>query len=108
MPALFSCWGGLFLIWKDPLATPSSQEESPLELNGVYLGRFNFNGYSIKAYERENKQGAKQFRLTSIPALTAEKEAAIIRYMINEGLIEKFWREISQKIEEEGAWAFFQ
>jgi hypothetical protein len=46
--------------------------------------------------------------LTSIPALTPEKEAALVRYMINEGLIEEFWRGMRQKIEEEGAWAFFQ
>jgi predicted membrane channel-forming protein YqfA (hemolysin III family) len=100
--------GGLFLLWKDPLTTFSSQQKPSLELNEVYLGRLNLNGYSIRACERENNQGVIQFRLTSIPALTPEKEAALIRYMINEDLIEEFWGGISQKIEEEGAWAFFQ
>jgi hypothetical protein len=40
--------------------------------------------------------------------LTPEREAAFIRYIVNEGLIENIWRETSKKIEEEAKWAFFQ
>ena len=73
----------------------------------MYLGSLDLNGYSIKTYECETNQGEKQFRLVSMPAATLEKEAALIRYIVNEGLIENFSRGISEKIEEEAAWAFF-
>jgi hypothetical protein len=36
-----------------------------------------------------------------------EREAAVIRYLINEGLSESMWPQISNRIEEEAIWAFF-
>jgi hypothetical protein len=36
-----------------------------------------------------------------------EREAALIRYLINEGLSEQIWPQISRRIEEEATWAFF-
>jgi hypothetical protein len=36
-----------------------------------------------------------------------EREAACIRYLVNEGLIEELWPQMSQKIKEEADWAFF-
>ncbi len=72
---------GLFLIWKDLLSAPTFQEELAAEPEGVYLGRFDLNGYSLKAYEREADNGGRQFRLISFPAATHEREAAFIRYI---------------------------
>ena len=43
-----------------------------------------------------------------MPGITAQKEAALIRYIVNEGLIENISRGMSKKIEEEAGWAFFQ
>jgi len=103
--------GGLFFIWKDLLSGPDPPvkpiPEQP-DQEGVYLGSFDLNGYSFKAYERETANGNRQFRLVSLPPLTPEREAAFIRYIVNEGLIENIWRETSKKIEEEANWAFFQ
>jgi hypothetical protein len=76
------------LIWKDPLSTPGFQEEPTQEPKSIYLGKFDLNGYSFRAYERETDKAGRQFRLISFPSLTPEREAAFIRYMVNEGLIE--------------------
>jgi hypothetical protein len=99
---------GLFLIWKDPLSTPGFQEEPTQEPKSIYLGKFDLNGYSFRAYERETDKAGRQFRLISFRSLTPEREAAFIRYMVNEGLIENIWRRMSKKIEEEANWAFLQ
>lgn len=101
-------FAGLFLVWIDPLATPALQDESVSESDGIYLGRFELNGRSIRAYERESDLGGRQLRLKSYPAITPEQEAAFIRYIVNEGLAENIWRGMSRKIEEEASWAFFQ
>ena len=58
------------------------------EADGVYLGKFNLNGYTFKAYERETVDGSRQFRLSAFPSITCEQEAALIRYLVNEGLVE--------------------
>jgi hypothetical protein len=42
-----------------------------------------------------------------IASLHSNHEAAVIRYLINEGLSEKMWPPISRRIEEEANWAFF-
>jgi hypothetical protein len=76
---------GFFLIWKDLLSAPERPEEPTPERSeqeGVYLGSFDLNGYSFKAYERETGDGNRQFRLISFPPLTNEREAALIRYIV--------------------------
>jgi hypothetical protein len=35
------------------------------------------------------------------------KEAAFVRYMVDEGLIVELWPKLSQEIEDETSWAFF-
>jgi hypothetical protein len=102
------CLGGSFLICKDLLSVPVSRPKSTLESQGVCLGRFHLNGYLFEAYEREADNGGRQFRLVSFPAVNPEREAAFIRYMVREGLIEDMWRDMSDKIEIEAHWAFFE
>jgi hypothetical protein len=69
--------------------------------------QFYLNGYFLQPYEQQTLTGAKQFRLSATPQMSPEREAAFIRYLINEGLTEEMWPRISQKIEEEANWAFF-
>ena len=38
--------------------------------------------------------------------MDSEQEAACIRYLVNEGLIEELWPKMSQRIKEEADWAF--
>jgi hypothetical protein len=103
------CLGGLFYLgWKDPAVEPGSEELPQPGSKNVYLGRLDLNGYSLRAYECETARDGKQFRLVSIPAVPPQKEAALIRYIVNEGLIENISRKMSKKIEEEAGWAFFQ
>jgi hypothetical protein len=64
------------------------------------------NGYFFEAYERDGENGGKQFRLLSSPKLDSEGEAACIRYLVNEGLVDELWPQMSQKIKEEADWAF--
>ena len=71
------------------------------------LKQFYLNGCFFRPYEQETSGERKQFRLLSEPPLKPEKEAAIIRYLINEGLTQKWWPQISKRIEEESNWAFF-
>jgi hypothetical protein len=59
--------GGLLLIWKDLLSAPKFLEEPMPEPEGAYLGSFDLNGYSFKAYERETADGGRQFRLIHFP-----------------------------------------
>jgi hypothetical protein len=47
--------------------------------------QFYLNGCFFQPYEQETSGERKQFRLLSEPPLKPEKEAAIIRYLINEG-----------------------
>jgi hypothetical protein len=102
---------GFFLICKDLLSALELPEEPTPEQpepEGVYLGSFDLNGYSFEAYERKIANGSRQFRLISFPPLRPQREAAFIRYIVNEGLIENIWRQKSRQIEEEANWAFFQ
>jgi hypothetical protein len=98
-----ACLGGVFLIWKDLVAAAAFSLARP---KGNFLGEFRLNGYFFEAYEREEENGSKQFRLLSSPKMDPEREAACIRYLVNEGLIEELWPQMSQKIKEEADWAF--
>jgi hypothetical protein len=71
------------------------------------LREFYLNGYVFHPVEQETSNGRKQFRLLSTPPVSPEREAAFIRYLINEGLSAKMWPQISRRIEEEANWAFF-
>jgi hypothetical protein len=101
--------GGLFLtmIWNGPSCAPVKEEPMP-EADGVYLGKFNLNGYTFKAYKRETVDGSTQFRLSAFPSITREQEAALIRDLVNEGLVETLVQGLSKRIEEETNWAFSQ
>jgi hypothetical protein len=71
------------------------------------LGRIDLNGLYFEAYQEETGHGDKRFRLQSFPPIDPEREAGFIRYLINEGFIEKRWPRLSEKIQEEAGWAFF-
>lgn len=96
---------GLFLIWIDATRMAALRHEPALEFTGTYLGKFQLNGYLFEAYEREGHNG-KEFRLVSSPSLSPAREAAFIRYIIQEGLIENLWPQMSKQIEEDANWAF--
>jgi hypothetical protein len=103
------CMGGLFYLWwKDPSDEPSEDELPQPGSKNIYLGNLHLNGYSLRAYECQTDCDGTRFRLVSIPAVRPHKEAALIRYIVNEGLIENISRSMSNKIEEEAGWAFFQ
>ena len=97
---------GLSLIWLDTINLSVVSKESPLTANGVYLGRFKLNNYSLEAYERVANDGRTEFRLVASPFIDSAKEAAVVRYMVNEGLIENLWPQMSKQIEEDANWAF--
>ena len=97
---------GLILIWIDAIGITAAQNGSALRSKGTYLGKFELNGYLFKAYERGTNKGASEFRLVSSPSLSPAQEAAFIRYLVNEGLIEVMWPKMSRQIEEEAGWAF--
>jgi len=101
---LFLC--GLFLIWTDAIRLAAVRHQPALKSKGFYLGNFHLNGYLFGAYEREGNNGGKQFRLVSSPSVSPAQEAAFIRYMIHEGLIEDLWPQMSKQIEEDADWAF--
>jgi len=83
---------------KDELTGYSKQ----LCLEGFYL-----NGLFFQPYEEAISTGHKKFRLLCSPPMEPEREAALIKYLINEGLSERMWPQISRRIEEEATWAFF-
>ena len=97
--------GVFLLICKDQQPTSNFQEKPALEF---CLGRFDLNGRSLEAYECESDKNGTQLRLTSIPTLTREQEAAFIRYIFNEGLAENIWPGMGKKIAAEANWAFFK
>jgi hypothetical protein len=97
---------GLFAIHIDVIRLPAVRHEPALKSTGTYLGNFQLNGYLFKAYERQANNGRREFRLLSSASLNPAQEAAFIRYMIHEGLIEDLWPRISKQIEEEANWAF--
>lgn len=76
LAGFFLFLGGLFLIWNGPWYAPVNEEPMP-EADGVYLGKFNLNGYSLKTYERETVDGSRQFRLSAFPSITREQEAHV-------------------------------
>ena len=97
---------GLSLICLDTIKLTVASKESPLTANGVYLGRFKLNNYSFEAYERAADDGRTEFRLIAFPSINPAKEAAVVRYMVNEGVIENLWPRMSKQIEEDANWAF--
>jgi hypothetical protein len=104
---LFLFLGGLFLTWNSPWNAPENEEPMP-KADRMYLGKFNLNGYSFKAYERETVEGTRQFRLDAFPSITREQEATFIRYLVDECLVENLVPGLSKRIEEEANWAFSQ
>ena len=108
---LFLLGVGIFLIWKEPLrALMVGAETSP---DGTasnpkvrLLGRIDLNGYYLEAYEEEDEQRGRRFRLRSFPPIGPESEAGFIRYLVREGFIEKRWPSLSTHIQEEASWAF--
>ena len=103
---LLACSSGLCLICNDLFENLVLPQERLTKSEGNFLGRFRLNSYSFAAYERDGANGVKQLRLVSSTRVSAQQEAACIRYMVNEGLIEEFWPEMSKKINEEADWAF--
>jgi hypothetical protein len=101
-----ACLGGFVPLWKDLPDASVVAHESSVGSENNFLGRFRLNGCSFEAYEREGANGSKHFRLVSSAKIIPEREAACIRYMVNEGLIEDLWPELSKKIKEEADWAF--
>ena len=95
--------GGAFPIWRDLIASEAHSLARP---KGKFLGEFRLNGYFFEAYEREEENGVKRFRLLASPVMDSAREAACIRYLVNEGLIEELWPKMSQRIKEEADWAF--
>jgi hypothetical protein len=97
---------GLFLIWIDANRLAAARHVPALGVGGMYLGKFRLNGYLFEAYERKGNNGGKEFRLVSSPGISPAQEAAFIRYMIHEGLIENLWPQMSKQIEDDANWAF--
>jgi hypothetical protein len=108
LPTFLLLLGLLFFIRKNHEPTSNFQEKVALEREGIYLGRFDLNGYSFEAYECESDKNGTQLRLTAFPTLTHEQEAAFIRYIVNEGLAENIWPGMGKKIAAEANWAFFE
>jgi hypothetical protein len=98
-----ACLSGTFLIWTDLAAVVVFSLTRP---KGNFLGEFRLNGNFFEAYEREEKNGTRRFRLLASSMMDSAREAACIRYLVNEGLIEELWPQMSQKIKEEADWAF--
>ena len=101
-----TCLGGLPLICIDAIRLAVARNEPALISRGRYLGKFRLNGYLFEAYEQEADNGVREFRLISSPSVNPAREAAFIRYMVYEGLIERMWPEMSRQIEEQANWAF--
>lgn len=108
------CTGG-FVFWfigfastrQGASAGPPEKSELVESSTEPYLREFYLNGNLFQPYEQETSSGRKQFRLLSTPQMSPDREAAVIRYLITEGLSEKMWPQISRRIEEEANWAFF-
>ena len=99
---------GLSLIWLDTIRLSAAGNQPAFNSNGVYLGKFKLNRYLFEAYECVAHDGRREFRLVSHPPVSFAKEAAFVRYMVNEGLIEDMWPHISKQIEEDSNWAFVE
>jgi hypothetical protein len=98
--------GGLYLIVSDTIRFTELWSRPSLSSKGIYLGSFKLNGFLIEAYERETSDGRKEFRLTTFPAVVTAQEAALVRYIVIEGLVENLWPQLSKRIHEETDWAF--
>jgi hypothetical protein len=98
--------GGLLLMWIDANRFAAVRHAPALGASGMYLGEFQLNGYLFEAYERKGNNGAKEFRLASSPGVSPAQEAAFIRYLVREGLIENLWPQMSKQIEDDANWAF--
>lgn len=107
LAASILCVGGVFLIGEPSPTRPALQDEATTAAKSDGLGTFYLNGHSFTPYEKEMDDGGRQFRLLSHPSVNPEQEAAIIRYMVHEGLIEEMWPQLTQKIQSEANWAFF-
>lgn len=70
-------------------------------LKGFYL-----NGRFFQPYEQKMPRGGRQFRLFSTSPISQDLEAALIRYLVNEGLNETLWPQLSERVEAESDWAF--
>jgi len=81
-------------------------DEPPVKVDGTYLGCLQLNGYSLVAYERQTGDGKRQFRLTCAVPLSADQEAAFIRYLVLEGFVASLWPQMCGRIEGEAGWAF--
>jgi hypothetical protein len=97
---------GLFLIWKARSESALSARGVLAKSEGNFLGRFRLNRYTFEAYEQNGLYGNQELHLVSSPRISSEKEAACIRYLVNEGLIEELWPQMSRQIIEETDWAF--
>jgi hypothetical protein len=102
---------GMFLVWKEPLSAlmirdESSPDGTAFKLKFRLLGRIDLNGHYLEAYEEEDDQRGRRFRLRSFPPIGQESEAGFIRYLVREGFIEKRWPGVSTHIQEEASWAF--
>ena len=98
--------GGLFLICIDKIGLMALRHQSSLKYQGRFLGDFHLNGYAFEAYERAGNNSEKEFRLVASPSVSPAQEAAVIRYIIHEGLIEDLLPQMSKEIEGEASWAF--
>ena len=82
---------GMLLIWREPLrALMGGDETSPdrtaSKPNVRLLGRIDLNDHHLEAYEEEDDQLGRRFRLRSFPPIGPESEAGFIRYL---GLVRK-------------------
>ena len=96
---------GLILIWTDARLTVS-RNEPLIKPKRSDLGKFRLNGYVFEAYEQGAGNGARKFRLLSSPSVDPAREAALIRYMVHEGLTEVLSPKMRRQIEKEAKWAF--
>jgi hypothetical protein len=102
---------GMFLVWKEGLSAPmigdeTSPDGTAFKLKVKLLGRIDLNAHYLEAYEEEDDQGGKRFRLRSFPPIGPESEAGFIRYLVREGFVEKRWPGLSAHIQEQASWAF--
>jgi hypothetical protein len=100
------CLVGLTVSSPQELDRQAFKRSLKLESFSPSLKAFRLNGHFFKPYEQEIPGAGKQFRLSSTKPLSEDVEAALIRYLINEGLSETLWPEMSKRIELESAWAF--
>jgi hypothetical protein len=98
---------GLALIGRGAPARTQPKHEFTEDSGELCLREFYLNGHFFQPYEQAISIGQKKFRLLSTPPMDPDREAAVIRYLLNEGLCERMWPQISRRIEEEATWAFF-